>query len=303
MLKVLAQPTEYMNRPEPLSKAFFKDYMQLSKFRLSMSVVGTTLIAYFLGIEKTGISINWMTVFGLGLGGMLVTASANGFNQIYEKDLDKLMTRTQDRPVANGRMSVNDALVFSSVVGVLGLLVLAYYTNGRCALLGLISLFTYTLCYTPLKKITPLAVFVGAIPGAIPPAIGWIAVTGNIDDFAWILFIIQFFWQFPHFWSIAWILEDDYRKAGYTLLPNYAGRTQRNALQTVWYSGMLITISLYPIAIEFTDLRSLFVIMPCAVWLIYNAFRFYKELSNESARSLMFATLIYMPCVLLSYLF
>lgn len=303
MLKALTGQTEFTNTPEPLSKAFFKDYMLLSKFRLSMSVVGTTLIAYFLGIDKTGLSVDWITVFGLSLGGMLVTASANGFNQIIEKDLDKLMSRTQDRPVANGRMSVNDAIIFSSVAGVLGLIALAYYTNGRCALLALLSLFTYVLCYTPLKKVTPLAVFVGAIPGAIPPAIGWVAVVGHIDDMAWMLFIIQFFWQFPHFWSIAWILEDDYRKAGYTLLPNYAGRTQRNALQTVWYAAMLILISLYPIAMDITNMYSLLVIIPCGLWLIYKAIRFYREMTNESARSLMFATLIYMPCVLLSYLF
>lgn len=297
--------TENIMKPEPLSKAFFKDYMLLSKFRLSTTVVGTTLLAYFLGIHKIGISIDWMVVFGLALGGMFVTASANGFNQIYEKDEDKLMTRTQDRPVANGRMSVNDAVIFSSIIGILGLLTLLFYTNGRCALLGLLSLFTYTLCYTPLKKNTPMAVFVGAVPGAIPPAIGWVAVSGNIDMIAWMLFAIQFFWQFPHFWAIAWMLEDDYRKAGYTLLPNYAGRTKRNAMQTVWYSIMLIIISLYPILAlnDFASLNSLFVIVPIGGYLLYRAFMLYRLMTIESARSLMFASLLYMPAVLISYFF
>ncbi len=295
--------TENITKHEPLSKALIKDYMLLSKFRLSTTVVGTTLIAYFLGINKIGISIDWMAVFGLTLGGMFVTASANGFNQIYERDLDKLMTRTQDRPVANGRMSVNDALIFSSVLGVLGLLVLAMMTNSRCALLGLLSLFTYTLVYTPMKKNTPMAVFVGAIPGAIPPAIGWVAVSGNIDMIAWVLFIIQFFWQFPHFWAIAWMLEDDYRKAGYTLLPNYAGRTKRNALQIILYSLMLIFVSIYPLIIDFTSWHSLFIILPFGLYLLFRAIMLHREMSIQSARSLMFATLLYMPAVLLSYLF
>ncbi len=308
MLQTLDNQTENIIKPEPLSKAYFKDYFLLSKFRLSTTVVGTTLIAYFLGIYKIGISIDWMTVFGLAVGGMFVTASANGFNQIIEKDLDKLMTRTQERPVANGRMSVNDAFVFSMVLGILGLLALAYYTNVNCAFLGLLSLLIYVLCYTPLKKMTPMAVFVGAIPGAIPPAIGWEAVGGGLlsGDFhtiAFILFSIQFFWQFPHFWAIAWVLEDDYRKAGYTLLPNYAGRTKRNAMQTVWYSIMLLLISLYPIVIGFAGLYALIIIVPCAGYVLFRAFQLYHKMSVESARALMFATLIYMPAVLLSYLF
>ncbi len=303
MTQTLDNPIENIIKPEPLSKAYFKDYLQLSKFRLSTTVVGTTLIAYFLCIYKLGISIDWMVVFGLTVGGMFVTAAANGFNQVYEKEEDKRMTRTQDRPVANGRMSVNDALVFSSVLGGLGLLMLAYYTNAACALLGLISIFTYTLCYTPMKKNTPLAVFVGAIPGALPPAIGWVAVTGHFDMIAGLLFVIQFFWQFPHFWAIAWILEDDYRKAGYTLLPNYAGRTKRNALQTVWYSIILILISMYPILLDFTSTYSLFVILPIGIYLLYRAIMLYQKMTIASARSLMFATLIYMPSVLLSYLF
>jgi len=310
MLQTLDNSTEHIVKPEPLSKAYFKDYFQLSKFRLSTTVVGTTLIAYFLGINKTGLPIDWMTLFGLTIGGMLITASANGFNQIIEKDLDKLMTRTQDRPVANGRMSVNDALIFSILTGILGLLALVYYTNINCAFLGLISLLTYTLFYTPLKKMTPLAVFIGAIPGAIPPAIGWEAVgggllTGDFHYIAFILFLIQFFWQFPHFWAIAWILEDDYRKAGYTLLPNYAGRTKRNAMQTISYSLMLILISLYPLVgiKEFTSYYSLIVILPCGGYMLFRAFMLYQKMTIESARSLMFATLIYMPSVLLSYLF
>ena len=255
-------------------------------------------------VIRFGISISWSAVFGLALGGMLVTAAANGFNQIWEKDLDKLMSRTQDRPLANGRMKVNDALVFSSVCAALGLFLLAYAVNGRVALLSLLSLFTYALVYTPLKKETPLAVFVGAIPGALPPAIGWVAVSGNIDSIAYILFAVQFFWQFPHFWAIAWILEDDYRKAGYTLLPSYAGRTKKNALQTVWYSAMLILVTLYPISLgDFSSPYSLFLILPAGGFLLFKSYKLYQEMTVESAKKLMYASLIYMPAVLISYFF
>lgn len=288
--------------PEPLSKELFKDYLMLSKFRLSISVVGTTMIAYYLGCYMTGMDFSWLKFFGLTLGGMLVVAASNGFNQVYERDSDKLMSRTMKRPVADGRMSVNDALVFSFVCAALGLFVLAFLVNGRAAFLSLVSIFIYALAYTPMKRKSPFAVFIGAIPGALPPAIGWVAAVGNIDFIAILLFIIQFFWQFPHFWAIAWMLEDDYRKADYTLLPNYEGRTKRNAMQIVWYSVMLIIISIYPITIEFGSVYSLFVILPAGLYLLYRAIKLHRDLSIESARSLMFSTLIYMPAVLLSYL-
>ncbi len=288
--------------PEPLSREYLRDYFMLGKFRLSTTVVGTTIIAYLLGVYKAPADFSWLVLFGLALGGMLVTVAANGFNQVIEKDTDKLMSRTQKRPVANGRISPNDAIVFCSVCAALGLFTLAYLTNGRAALLSLLSLFVYTLCYTPLKKQTPMAVFVGAIPGALPPAIGWVAAVGNIDIIAIVLFLIQFFWQFPHFWAIAWMLEDDYRKAGYTLLPSYEGRSKRNAVQILTYSIMLVLISLYPLLIQFSTTNSLFVIIPLGVFLVYKAAQLYRTMTVESARSLMFASLIYMPSVLLSYL-
>jgi protoheme IX farnesyltransferase len=288
--------------PEPLSKALFKDYMMLGKFRLSTTVVGTTLITYCIGVYKTPDPFSWLVFFGLALGGMLVTSSANGFNQVIEKDTDKLMSRTQNRPVADGRMSANDAITFSAVCGALGLFALAFLVNGRVALLSLLSLFVYTLCYTPLKKQTPMAVFVGAIPGALPPAIGWVAAVGNIDHMAWVFFLVQFFWQFPHFWAIAWMLEDDYRKAGYTLLPSYEGRSKRNAMQIIAYSATLILVSLYPILIKFSSVNSMFVIIPLGIYLIYKAIRLYRTMTVENAKSLMFASLLYMPLVLLSYL-
>lgn len=290
------------NKPEPLSKELFRDYLMLSKFRLSLSVVGTTVIAYFLGTRMMGLPFDWLKFFGLSVGGMMVVAASNGFNQIYEKDTDKLMSRTMKRPIADGRMTVNDALVFSIVCAVLGLFVILFLVNGRAAFLSLVSVFVYSLAYTPMKRISPFAVFVGAIPGALPPTIGWVAASGNIDDIAILLFVIQFFWQFPHFWSIAWMLEDDYRKANYTLLPNYEGRTKRNAMQIIWYSVMLIVISAYPLTIDFGSVNALFVIIPAGAYVLYRAIMLHRDLSVKSARSLMFSTLIYMPAVLLSYL-
>lgn len=276
----------------------------LSKFRLSVSVVGTTLIAYYLGISKNGLPFEFLEFFGLTVGGMLVVAASNGFNQIYEKDSDFLMHRTKNRPLAAGRMSVNDALVFSIVCAVIGLFSLAFFVNGRAAFLSLVSLFVYTLAYTPMKRKSPMAVFVGAIPGALPPTIGWVAAVGNIDQMAWVLFLIQFFWQFPHFWAIAWMLEDDYRKAGYTLLPNYEGRTKRNAVQIIWYSVMLVLVSMYPLfSLGFASANALFLILPAGVFLILKSIHLYRTLDVKEARNLMFASLIYMPVVLISYLF
>ena len=289
--------------PEPLSIAYFKDYFMLSKLRLSISVVGTTMIAYYLGIKKTGLTFDFLQLFGLTLGGLLVVAASNGFNQVYEKDTDKLMSRTQERPVAAGRMKVQDALIFSAVCAVLGLFTLAFLVNGRAAFLSLVSLFIYTLAYTPLKVKSPLAVFVGAIPGALPPAIGWVGAIGNIDIIAIVLFAIQFFWQFPHFWSIAWILEDDYRKANYTLLPSFEGRTKRNAIQIIWYTVMLVLLSLYPLSIEFGTVNALWLIVPASVYMLYRAFKLKQTLDVLEAKQLMYASLIYMPLVLISYLF
>jgi len=293
-----------INAPKIFSKEFFKDYFLLTKFRLSASVVGTTMIAYILSVYKLNLDFSGTKLFGLTLGGMLVVAASNGFNQVIEKDTDKLMSRTQNRPVAAQRMSAQDALIFSSVSAAIGLILMAYFVNGRVALLSLLSLFAYVLAYTPLKKETPLAVFVGAIPGAFPPAIGWIAGSGNIDFIAVLLFAIQFFWQFPHFWAVAWILDDDYKKAGYSLLPSYEGRTKKNAMKTITYSIMLFILSLYPLFIkpQFTSPYSLIIIIPCAALLIYRAYVLYQTLSIQDAKKLMFASLLYMPLVLLSYL-
>ncbi len=289
--------------PEPLSAAYFKDYFMLSKLRLSMSVVGTTLIAYYLGVKKVGLPFDNLQAFGLALGGLLVVAASNGFNQVYERDTDKLMSRTQKRPVAAGRMKVQDALIFSAVCAVLGIFTIAFLVNGRAAFLSLVSLFIYTLAYTPMKVKSPLAVFIGAIPGALPPAIGWVAAIGNIDIIAMVLFAIQFFWQFPHFWSIAWILDDDYRQANYTLLPSYEGRTKRNAIQIIWYTVILVLLSLYPLTIDFATTNALWIIIPSSVYMLFRAWRLKSTLQIKEAKQLMFASLLYMPLVLISYLF
>src|SRR5260221_625236 len=169
-------------------------------------------------------------------GGMLVTASSNGFNQVIERDTDKLMNRTSGRPLPGGRMNVSEGIISSLLMGTAGVLLLWIYINPLTGFLSLISLLLYTLLYTPLKKITPLAVFVGAIPGAMPPLIGWVAATGNIGPAALALYALQFIWQFPHFWSIAWVLDEDYQRAGFKMLPSPDGKGKRSAFQTMVYT-------------------------------------------------------------------
>jgi protoheme IX farnesyltransferase len=209
-----------------------KDYAALVKMRLASLVVFSAAISFLLAPSSTFI---WSKFLSLILGGFLVTGSSNAFNQIIERDLDKLMNRTHDRPLPAGRMSVNEALWLASITGLVGLSILWLYINPLSAFLGLLALMLYTLVYTPLKRVTPFAVFVGAFPGAIPPMLGWVAATNNLDLVAWILFTIQFIWQFPHFWAIAWVLDDDYKKAGFKMLPSPGGRDKNSAFQTMVY--------------------------------------------------------------------
>ena len=219
------------------------DYSQLVKFRLTFTVVFSSILGYLLGVEN---EIDWLLVSALALGGFLVVASSNGINQIIEKDFDKLMTRTENRPIAQNRMTILEAGIFCAITGVVGVSILGLYLNTYSALLGFASLMCYAFIYTPLKKVSNLAVLVGAFPGAIPPLLGWVAATGEFTSAAVVLFLLQFFWQFPHFWSIAWILDDDYKKAGYQLLPSASGRTEESATQIIIYSAVLIPLSFLP---------------------------------------------------------
>ncbi len=276
-----------------------RDYNQLIKFRLTFTVVLSSVLGFLLG--NSG-AVNYTDLTALIIGGFLVVSSSNGINQIIEKDFDKLMTRTANRPIAQNRMSILEAGIFCAVTGIIGVSILGLYLNTYAALLGFGSLMSYAFIYTPLKRVSSLAVLVGAFPGAIPPLLGWVAATGAFSTAALVLFLIQFFWQFPHFWAIAWILDDDYKKAGYRLLPTKGGRDKASAQQIIFYSALLIPLALLPYFIGISGIVSMIIVVLGSVWLTALGFKLYKTLSVKDAKRLMFASIIYNPIVLISLL-
>ncbi|MBC7425599.1 MAG: protoheme IX farnesyltransferase [Bacteroidia bacterium] len=288
-------------------KASYKDYLQLVKVGLTNSVLITAALGYILGIlrfPETTFSV--VELLAVVIGGFLVTGASNGINQIIEIDFDAKMSRTSNRPLVNNRISVINAAIFCAIAGFAGILILGLALNATCAWLGLFALVIYTMAYTPLKRHTSISVFVGAIPGAIPPVIGWVAVSGTLDPIAYLLFCIQFFWQFPHFWAIAWILHDDYEKAGYFLLPSSGGRNKNSALQTVWYTVILLVVSMLPwfyFPDVFGNIVTPFVVLIYGGYFAYRALRLFQTLEIKEAKKLMFASFFYMPLLLSSYLF
>jgi protoheme IX farnesyltransferase len=293
-----------VNRPAVTVKSKIKDYNQLVKFRLTFTVVLSAVLGFLLG--STG-DINYAHLTALIAGGFLVVASSNGINQIIEKDFDALMDRTANRPIAQNRMSVLEAGIFCAITGIIGVSILGLFLNTYAALLGFASLMSYAFIYTPLKRVSSLAVLVGAFPGAIPPLLGWVAASGQdtsmvFSTAALVLFLIQFFWQFPHFLAIAWILDDDYKKAGYNLLPTASGRSKSSALQVIYYSAILIPISAIPYFIGLSGMVSLIIVVISSIALTALAVKLYKTLSIKDAKRLMFASIIYNPLVLISLL-
>ncbi|OYU95314.1 MAG: protoheme IX farnesyltransferase [Bacteroidetes bacterium B1(2017)] len=275
------------------------DYNQLVKFRLTFLVVFSSVVTYLTA--ATG-AINWFEVAMLSIGGFLVTGASNGINQIIEKDYDKLMLRTANRPLATNRMSVTEAGVVSLLMGISGVVLIGTFLNPLCGWLALGALMSYAFVYTPLKRISPISVFVGAFPGAIPTLLGWVAFTGKIDMPAIILFGVQFFWQFPHFWSIAWILDDDYKRAGFKMLPSTPGRDKGTAFQTLTFSLALIPIGMLPYQYGVSGMISAFVGAFGGLLLTYYAFKLFRSCETADAKKLMFASFIYLPMVQLAYL-
>ncbi|MBI1222481.1 MAG: protoheme IX farnesyltransferase [Bacteroidetes bacterium] len=291
--------TNELNRTETFSlKAKLSDYSQLIKMRLTFTVVFSAAMGFLLAFQPT---THLMDLFWLVLGGFLVVGSSNGINQIIEKNYDKLMHRTANRPIATGRMSVVEAALFCLVLGIAGVSILSLTLNPLSGWLALASLVSYAFFYTPLKRISPIAVFVGAFPGAIPPMLGYVAVTGAIDSIALALFAIQFFWQFPHFWAIAWILDEDYKRAGYRLLPSFEGRGKRSARQMMWYTFVLIPMGFLPFSLGISGLASGFVSATAAMVFLYYAIKLYRSCSDKDAKVLMFASFLYLPVVLVSF--
>lgn len=273
-----------------------KDIVELTKLRLSLLVVFSAVMAYLLAINTPVI---WTNILFLFLGGFLVTASSNTVNQIIEKDLDKLMTRTQNRPLPAGRMKLVEAYIIAGVTGVSGIIILGSF-NAISGLLGALALISYAFIYTPFKRISPIAVFIGAIPGSIPLLIGYTAATGTIGLVGIVLFAIQFFWQIPHFWSIAWLLDEDYKKAGYFLLPSQNGKTRNTALQNIPYLIGLLLVSALPFILHISGIISLVVVLIAGMYFLTAGIQLATDLTDKSARKLMFASFIYLPVVFLS---
>ncbi|MGV6862497.1 MAG: heme o synthase [Putridiphycobacter sp.] len=274
-----------------------KDVAMLMKLRLSFLVVLSAVSGWFFA----GGSFNLEFIF-LIAGGFLITGSSNSFNQIIEKDIDVKMKRTANRPLPTGRMTVKTAYVVAAITGLLGLFFL-FLLNFYSGILGLLALFMYVFIYTPLKRITPWAVFVGAFPGAIPPMLGAVAVTNNFDMLAGIMFFVQFAWQFPHFWAIAWVSDEDYNKGGFSLLPS-KGRKNRTSANWILLSAIvMIPIGILPYIYERTGKISLIVGTLAGLWFAYVALKFYLKMDDKLARKLMFASFIYLPIIQFLYVF
>jgi heme o synthase len=276
-----------------------QDYKLLIKFNLSFMVVFSAVISYLLAPKV--VTYDWKAIMILFTGGMLVTGSANAINQVMERDTDRLMKRTANRPVAAGRMSPQEANGFALVAGIGGTLILWHF-NFLTAALAAFSLFVYAFVYTPLKKVSSVAVLVGAIPGSLPCLIGWAAGNDELSSGGWILFALQFFWQFPHFWAIAWIANKDYRAAGFKLLPSVEGPSRYSAVQAVIYSLLLLPIGVLPYFFNMSGLVSLVVLAGVNLAMIWQCIGLYRQMTAEAARRVMFSSYIYLPVVLLTLL-
>lgn len=277
-----------------------KDYMQLMKFTLSFTVVFSCVVCYLLAPNI--VEMNWKMMGLLFLAGMLVTGSANAINQAEEKDTDAVMKRTANRPVASGRMSESEAWTFATVAGVVGLVILYQYFNLLSAIIAAISLVLYAFVYTPLKKINSIAVLVGAFPGALPCLIGWTAGTNDLSSGGWILFGMQFLWQFPHFWAIAWVAHLDYTKAGFKLLPSDKGPTKFTAMQAIIYAVLMIPVGILPYMIGMSGVISFGIVLAANLFIVWQCIRLYREMDVRAARRVMFSSYIYLPIVLLALL-
>jgi protoheme IX farnesyltransferase len=289
--------------PSSWLKEKIRDYGRLMKFTLSFTVVFSSVISYMLAPNIVGFDLTSIVL--LFLGGMLVTGSANTINQIAEASTDAMMKRTASRPVASGRMSSTEASTFAIFSAVAGTFILWYFFSHYAALLSLLSLVLYAFVYTPMKKVNSSAVLIGAIPGALPCLIGWAAAYSE-NNFSWtggwILFAIQFLWQFPHFWAIAWVAHGDYSKAGFKLLPSQQGPTKFTALQTVIYSLLMVPVGFLPYLFEMSGIVSMWILLAANIFILLQCVKLYVKMDVGSARRVMFSSYIYLPVVLLALL-
>ena len=284
-------------------KTVFTDFKEITKAGLAISVLFSSIAGYLLGFNESQ-PFQWSVLLMLCVGGYCMVGASNAFNQVIEKDIDALMDRTKNRPVPSGRMSPNVALLVASLLTLLGLTLL-YMINPKTAMFGAVSIFLYTSVYTPLKTVTSLSVFVGAFPGAIPFMLGWVAATGNFGIEAGTLFLIQFFWQFPHFWAIGWFLYEDYEKARIFMLPT-GKKDKGTALQVILYTVWLIIASLLP-CIGYTG--KLFIspiaagiVFLLGIWMLFYAIQLYKIKTAKAARTLMLVSVSYISLLQLVYI-
>ena len=282
------------------NKFTFSSFIEITKLRLSVSVVFSSVISYLIGMSEFDFEIFSYLV----VGGLMMVSASNIFNQVIERDLDALMQRTKGRPLPMGQISVNNALVLGFTFVIAGLTFL-YLINPLCAMLGAISIFIYACVYTPLKLITPLSVFVGAIPGAIPFMLGWVAATNELGVEALALFLMQFFWQFPHFWAIAWWQNDEYEKAGFKMLPT--GRKDKSTtFQIIFYSFWAIIMSIVPYFNVTGDLSlstyGLVIVLILGMFLLFYSFQLFKTSTTQNAKVLMYVSILYLTLVQIVYL-
>lgn len=282
----------------PLIVAKLRAYWELLKFRLSFLVAFSCVFGYMLASAE----INWFAMAMLFAGGFLLSGASVIVNQILEKDLDRLMNRTMFRPLPTERVSVNEAIAVCAIAFFSGVFILMTFTNALTTCLSILSMVLYSFVYTPLKRVGPIAVFVGAIPGALPPLLGWTAATGVISHEALIIFGIQFIWQFPHFWAIAWVADDDYKKAGFKLLPHGGNKDLNTAIQIMIYTMCLIPLGLLPATFGITGMNSAIVATICGVMFFALTFSLMKSGDRRSALKIMFASFLYLPIVQIAYL-
>jgi protoheme IX farnesyltransferase len=275
-------------------------YYELMKFRLSAVVTFSAVFGFILG--DSGTVFSWHSFFGLMFGGFLISGASCAANEIWERDVDKLMKRTKDRPLPTHSISLMEAYWFTFTIAVLGVALLWIFTNPLTTWLAVISMVLYAFIYTPLKRVGPIAVFVGAIPGALPPLLGWTAATGGISHEALIIFGIQFIWQFPHFWAIAWVSDEDYKKAGFKLLPCGGKKDLNTAIQIMIYTLFLLPLGLLPTYFGLTGLNSGIVATICGVLFLAQTFSLMKDGSRKSALRIMFGSFLYLPIVQIAYL-
>jgi len=275
-------------------------YSELIKLRLSMLVAFSSGFGYVLG--NSG-HLDWFSFWMFCLGSILMSGSAITINQILERAYDKVMKRTHTRPLPTGRVSETEAWIYSIILLIASLFILNAYTNSLTIVLSLLSFLLYSFVYTPLKRVGSIAVFVGAIPGALPPLIGWVASTGAIGYEALIIFGIQFIWQFPHFWAIAWIADEDYKKAGFKLLPFGGKKDMKTAFNIMIYTLFLLPLGLLPAKFGLTGINSAIIATICGVLFLAQTFKLIRDNSRKSALKIMYGSFIYLPIVQIAYLF